>query len=977
MTPMNRRVWIEDLRQFMRDTTAIVGQFPRLQGIPTSRLGLSTFAERALDTKTRIEEQLVILGDAVDNLDNRLDLPILVGLVGKFSTGKSSLINAFFKHIFGGEVPANLLRQTGDTPTDIKFTYITHSDYADRFRRTDDIEVVTSDHEVFRHINFIDTPGTGWTRTTTKEVNDLLSASDIMLFIARPFEVLDSDSVESLYVKFTRYPKVPIWYVFTYASHYLEPGGDWSCIQKGKFEHNLSETLQKLATRSYNSQEEETVRDLVAENIRFAPAENTFLVDAKYYQWTQNLFERLLKDYGSPTARAAKLQQINRDVQSRYQNLLELLNDAGDHIGQLAELLRTNCSTAITNDAATFRQTTVASEAAWLSQRMLSQLRPRSLTIAGSYTVPQSLVSVTYAYTPPEVSILQTRLGDMRRDKLQTDFIYRADDLLFNQVTLAAIFASLRNDLVEAVKRGLDSAWKEQQSTSLPQIAGVSRVNLDLTALDKAQQELLDYEQKITERKKSLVGRFGYTVSDLVKLYADSDLKKTVFNRQLALLDDMHLNIPSMFESARLTCSRAAQVGEIYATQVLGGFDEIVNSQQKRLQTDATQFLHENAYLPVKVALDFLFGQTGSDSDSASDHELPLTFEVQLPVERLRAEIGQTLDGLASTRIGEFKKTEADWQTEWLTLKQHSDALIKDAGRVAHTLRANGEFADKALTEGLDQGVREIQSGFRSLRTGLQETPRRCEKLIVNAVKEAKDQGKIANVLQVIGAGVGIAGAMAALVKALIQGQNPNLWVVAGSVSVGVPLAAVMIARIIARQARFAQLVQRIYERDRDSLLREIVQTLETSTKGVLDDLTRVNKLAASDMQRQYDKCIDDCVSANDHIVGQLDKQLTSAAQLAVSTTGRIAALERDLIADATTTVDSFLDKISTQWGERFRKVVTTSIGETTGAYVARLDQYIKLYTRLTGKTAELKSQVETKLGKINALVHDEELASR
>jgi len=188
---------IQDLLSFISQAKEICDAFPDLQNTPTPRLGLNFFIGASIETKTNLLKELEILEATTQKLVQRVKLPVLIGVIGKYSSGKSSLLNCFFDHIFQGQVPKHVLRETGNTVIDLKFTYVTHSDFADAFKNTEDIKVVSVDHELFRTFNFIDTPGTGWNSFTKKEVCDLLSASDIMLFLSKPTEILEALSVEA------------------------------------------------------------------------------------------------------------------------------------------------------------------------------------------------------------------------------------------------------------------------------------------------------------------------------------------------------------------------------------------------------------------------------------------------------------------------------------------------------------------------------------------------------------------------------------------------------------------------------------------------------------------------------------------------------------------------------------------------------------------------------------------------------------
>ena len=174
--------------------------------------------------------------------------------MGAYGSGKSSLLNVFFARILKTDVaalPANLRRKTGKTATDTKFTYITHEDFADTFPRTNEIVVTTSDNPLFRQVNFIDTPGTGWKtlKFLGEEVSNLLSSADIMLFLFDQNKVLDAMSTEALNLKFTQYREIPVWYVVTHALLYCTIKPDYSTVDYNEFLADLERAKELLRER--------------------------------------------------------------------------------------------------------------------------------------------------------------------------------------------------------------------------------------------------------------------------------------------------------------------------------------------------------------------------------------------------------------------------------------------------------------------------------------------------------------------------------------------------------------------------------------------------------------------------------------------------------------------------------------------------------------------------------------------------------
>lgn len=958
MRTTDRAAQIATLRQAATQAQAIVEQFPRLRAIATSRLALIAFSTQARETKAAISEQLLLLSDALDNLDNRLNLPVLVGLVGKFSSGKSSLINEFLACIFKDQVPPDLLRPTANTATDVKFTYITHADFVDRFGRTDDIDIAVTEHAVFKAINFIDTPGTGWQQITQKEVSDLLSAADMMLFVSRPFDILEAEAVEALYLKYTRYAKVPMWHVFTFASHYLGPDRSWDELPLAEFRADLTAAKEKLATRPCASEEDARMRDLVAKTVQFEVGRDTFLVDARYHFQTAELFARLRDQFDSPAARAAKLARLDADVQAQRRELVNVLGEAGQHIAQLGETLHAAYSNVIIADALNFQRTTIAGESAFVAERMFARLRSAPFTIQPRYAVPQSLVSVTYAQTPPEVSLLQVRLDNMRRDKMLPAFAYRNVELIFPLRDLNVLFLALRTDLTEELRRSLDAAW---QSERAPAPLGLGHraapFDLDAARLNAARQELAEYLAVCADRRSQVLNRFHATVLLIADLFAYTDLRKTIFNRQVTLREDMEASIPVGIAAVSETCADLERRAVTYATNTLHGFAETLAQQCQGLQEEATGFLREAAFRPTNEALNFLFGGEGVAAQAA-DVEVGVTIDCHIS-----AEHAQTIETKVKARVtqarGALQKVENDWQTEREKLREDSELLVKEAQQTAHALRANQEHARMRLDNLLAEGQSAAEAAFAKLHAQLQAPTGEARGLVERVVAEARFKQRAAKILELVVLVVSLFTVVAQLVAAYTQNYDPNTYVWATVVGVPLLLAGFMFSRLMNRRARFAQLLQQIYEARREQMLDEVRRICDESLNALLGRLGKVNTAAAEELTVLYDKCIEDGENAYRALEPKLSAQLGSAADLGRSMTRNIADIENDLVSNVRLAVEDHLEGVTNEVRDELRKHAAKQVRVTAEAYASRLEHYIELYMRLARGLSTLQNELD------------------
>ena len=109
--------------------------------------------------------QLRNIAESIPDLLSQSDSIALVGFLGHFSSGKSSLINALLD-VSIDESPG-YKREVGQHPTDTGITLITHRDHAQLVRKSaytavDAVDVVHGPAlEFLEHATLVDTPGLG------------------------------------------------------------------------------------------------------------------------------------------------------------------------------------------------------------------------------------------------------------------------------------------------------------------------------------------------------------------------------------------------------------------------------------------------------------------------------------------------------------------------------------------------------------------------------------------------------------------------------------------------------------------------------------------------------------------------------------------------------------------------------------------------------------------------------------------------
>ena len=177
--------------------------------------------------RCRAWNQLRNIAKSIPDLLNQSDSIALVGFLGHFSSGKSSLINALLG-ISNDENPG-YKRDVGLHPTDSGITLITHRDHAKLISKSgytaiDSVEVVHGPAlDFLEHAALVDTPGLGNEDTEHEAVARFLHLCHLLVITIdgrRPFADKDKD-FELLDTAFNKLAGVPKILVVTSAEEFL------------------------------------------------------------------------------------------------------------------------------------------------------------------------------------------------------------------------------------------------------------------------------------------------------------------------------------------------------------------------------------------------------------------------------------------------------------------------------------------------------------------------------------------------------------------------------------------------------------------------------------------------------------------------------------------------------------------------------------------------------------------------------------
>ncbi len=191
-----------------------------LQALETV-LGKS-LANEALDLEhdAAAFQQKVLLGRLRKSLEQYLERStnlVYVGLIGHFSSGKSSTINSLLS-LWGSRNE----RPTTLNPTDKVITLITHERNANSLlgilsQGSVPIRMQTIDDDFLNELVLADTPGTGDPHLIEEMARDFLPICDLVLFFFSAASPLDSTDIPLLTELYRRLPFIPLKFIVTRA----------------------------------------------------------------------------------------------------------------------------------------------------------------------------------------------------------------------------------------------------------------------------------------------------------------------------------------------------------------------------------------------------------------------------------------------------------------------------------------------------------------------------------------------------------------------------------------------------------------------------------------------------------------------------------------------------------------------------------------------------------------------------------------
>lgn len=201
---------------------------------------------------------------------------IYVGLVGHYSSGKSSTLNSLLE-LKG----SNNERATGLNPTDKAITLITHPKNSNSLvlmsREGINVPVrsIFIEHEMLKEIVISDTPGSGDPHIVNEMIQDFLPICDFIFYFISSTNPIDQADLPLLEQKSKKLPFIPVKYIITRADEFrINKNQDVShenidSVKKDTFTGKLISRFKKIVSSE----------DINIEDFIFVDNESKFNID--------------------------------------------------------------------------------------------------------------------------------------------------------------------------------------------------------------------------------------------------------------------------------------------------------------------------------------------------------------------------------------------------------------------------------------------------------------------------------------------------------------------------------------------------------------------------------------------------------------------------------------------------------------------------------------------------------------------------
>lgn len=969
------------IREVINESLILVEKFPKIRYSPSSVLPVKNLILESEEKKHSIVEELSIINFSVKKLEQRLNLPVLVGVVGRFSSGKSTLLNAFFELLFQKKAPSILLRNTGRTTTTKLFSYITHEDFLGVFAGSEDLEIITTNHNEFKRINFIDTPGNGWTEYNKKEISELLSAADVTLFLFHPYNILDAESVKALYEKFTRFDNVPIWYVVTNGSSYLNETDD----PLNAFQRDLIDAKEKLGKRIVFNDEERETRDQVYNRTSFIVNENTFLVDSKIPYGINELLGKIFDEFGSNSAKEAKFSKIIRGLRNEHVQLVKLLNEWEMGLNEIADVLQNTIATKISQSVFDLKNIIVSAKISLLSEKLYSLLRQHHRVY--DY-IPSRLmheIPISFSDTVPEITVLRSRIDDLRKDSTESDFILSQKNILVDTELISSQISEFRTKVVDALREKLSEEWssgskrysskksfylkmhmaieKLKNGEAVDQYPVIKLGRLIPFVVDQKDYILKNIEN-ITEKKAqyltSYLARKIDSINELFNTRSRTN-SVTVFHRQKRLLDQMRLDIPENITKSIMNLEDFILKTSNQNSQLLSNMEGEIKKNVLLLEDQVKEFLISNVFTPLRESINYLFynNETTINFDEKYLRSLP-QFDYSEKMNVFNIDFLNGVNKFKENGKVELNKRNESWDIEFKALSDDFANLTQNAVNVVARLKAINNEVNETIGHELSMELSVIKQSINDITDSIVEDISGSRDIIAESMQESANQREKERKINNIILWVSILAPIIEVIRASFF-LDANWFFILISLSIFFTGLVWVSTRNLEDAKIRMELADRIFESKLSLLLNNTEKIISRDAAKLLSRLDENNNDLRRILRKKYDSVLNTLENIDENILDKLDRQVGLAAKLAVDVTGDVNGVEKATVNSVLNLSDSILSKVCDDAPNNLEGLLQEYIDMISKEYLSVLGRQIKQYR---SQSFEL-SGLQAKLGDI------------
>jgi hypothetical protein len=489
---------------------------------------------------------------AIAGLAARFGEPLRVAVMGGFNSGKSSFINNLWKFIgLQGDSYQRYKRMEALRPYDDQFTMHIHADQQIS-ERMPKLEHVRIEHEFFRHVNIIDTPGWNDNRWLDQKVLEFMSHVDVILFFCPANVVGGEGDLNVLAVKLANFRDTEMVCIITHSAALLL--NDQGNVNVDELNSLISDLNKRIA------------REIPAADFNVSLGQNLFVLDNKTRFGLDTFLGGKFTELVSEQGQAAKQRIVRGQLVDFAGRCRHAIDDASRVMGGWLEFCQSYQDDVLKVPRESMRSIVKHELKTQIDERIKSDLElavgdqgriqpttlfPERDTLLYGLAQPAMLVTESLRVDRPLEVFRQ--LQDL---KMLLDTGNHAEDLFYD-------FASFRTPF-----NALQEKWLNDERGLLTAASGAAvfapaRVLLQLS-----------HEKFLAERSRKLLDGLGERMKELIDTFQGEgrDSNMSVFGeglkRGFELMAQQYQDILGRVESSNVSHGwvdrHSAKLGAIY-----------------------------------------------------------------------------------------------------------------------------------------------------------------------------------------------------------------------------------------------------------------------------------------------------------------------------------------------------------------------------------------------------------------------------